>query len=313
MEQLNPTLQMEATLRLLTLEVIRSAELEGEIIDAGDVRAALTQSIGFKKNADKNTPGVLDGRMEMILDATQRFAAPMTEQRLFGWHSLLFPDKKPAWRANPVTTPHQVVHYQAPHSYTVPGEMAAFLEWFNTTGNLDPFMAAAIAHLWFLTIHPFEDGNGRLVRAISALQLARADDSPLRFYSLSAQLCKERVAYYDMLEKTQAGSLDITAWLEWFLHCLDRAVLDSGAQLSGLLAKSRFWERNTGASLNDRQRTMLNRLLDGFEVKLTSSIWARLTASSPDTAIRDINDLLKQGILVKDHAGGRSTSYRLMH
>lgn len=310
MEQLNPTLQMEATLRMLTLDIVRSAEIEGEFVDAAEVRTALAQRLGHQHGTVAKN---LEGRIGLLLDATQRYAAPMTEQRMFGWHASLFPHRKAGWRINPVTSPHQVVRYQAPHSYVVPGEMAAFLEWFNTTGNLDPFMAAAVAHLWFLTIQPFEDGNGRIARTISALQLARADDTPYRYYSLSAQLCKERAAYYDILEKTQGGSLDITAWLEWFLQCLDRALLDTNTQLSGLLAKSRFWEKNTGASLNDRQRTMLNRLLDGIEVKLTSSAWARLTASSPDTAIRDINDLLKQGILVKDPAGGRSTSYRLLN
>ncbi len=319
---------MEATLRMLTLEVVRSSDMEGAVLDPEQVRMALAQRLDMPNTPTQPVDRPVEWVVEIMLDATQRYSAPLTEQRLFGWHSSLFSTGQSggrkilvgAWRDNPVIDPLQVVsgpksrqtvHYQAPHSYTIPTEMAAFLEWFNTSGVLDPYMAGAIAHLWFLTIHPFEDGNGRIARTITAMQLARADESPLCFYSLSAQLHKERKTYFETLERTQAGTLDITAWLEWFLQCLDRAFQETNHLLSGILTRAKFWEENTSVSFNERQKKMLNRLFDGLDGRLTSSRWAKLTESSSDTAVRDINDLLKQGILAKDPGGGRSTTYSL--
>jgi Fic family protein len=225
-----------------------------------------------------------------------------------------------AWRTNSKDDPMQVVsgplgrqtiHFQAPDSDLLPDEMKAYIHWFNEENNIDSVIKAALAHLWFVTIHPFDDGNGRIARAIADMQLARADGSSQRFYSMSAQIRKERNAYYDILEKTQRGNLDVTAWLEWFLGCLDRALMATDETLSVVMRKARFWDQQLGAALNDRQKLMLNKMLDGFTGKLTSSKWAVITKSSSDTAVRDINDLLKKGILVKADAGGRSTSYVL--
>jgi Fic family protein len=204
------------------------------------------------------------------------------------------------------------LHYEAPRAARVAGDMQAFLKWFKDEQSLDPVLKAGIAHLWFVTIHPFDDGNGRIARAIADLQLARSERSPQRFYSMSAQIRQERKAYYDILERTQKGDLDITDWLMWFLACLSRAFDGAEGILAGVLKKARFWDKHAGDPLNERQRDMLNRLLDGFEGKLTSSKWAKIEKCSPDTALRDITDLRERGILVKDEGGGRSTSYSLV-
>jgi len=269
----------------------------------------------------------VDGVVEMMLDATQNYAAPLAAERLFAWHAALFPTGRSgmnritvgAWRADE-SGPMQVVsgpigrervHYQAPPAAKVPAEMDAFLAWFNNPGGIDPVLGAALAHLWFVTIHPFEDGNGRIARTIADMALARSERSVQRFYSMSAQIRAERNAYYDMLETTQKGDLDITPWITWFLGCLDRAFTAAETILEAVLQKARFWEAHAGASLNDRQRPIVNRLLDGFVGKLTSSKYAKLAKCSQDTATRDIQDLLNRGILAKDSAGGRSTSYSL--
>ena len=263
-----------------------------------------------------------------MLDATQKYEEPLTEERLFGWHAALFPTGRSGmqkirvgdWRDDH-SGPMQVVsgpigkervHYQAPAADQLPSEMSQFLEWFNGPSSIDPVLKAAEAHLWFVTIHPFDDGNGRIARAIADLALARSEQSPKRFYSMSAQIRLERGDYYDILEQTQKGSLDITAWMRWFLGCLDRAFDGAEATLAGVLRKARFWESHSGESFNERQQKIVNRLLDGFEGKLTSSKWAKLAKCSQDTASRDINDLVKRGVLAKDSAGGRSTSYSLI-
>lgn len=273
---------------------------------------------------DRNVEGVV----EMMLDATQNFKEPLTDERMFGWHAALFPTGRSGmnkivvgnWRDNDKTDPMQVVsgpmgretvHYQAPDADVLPDEMIAFLKWFNAETNLDPVIKAAIAHLWFVTIHPFDDGNGRIARAITDMQLARSDNSRNRFYSMSTQIRKERNAYYDILESTQKGTLDVTEWLQWFLSCLDRTLAATDETLAPVLQKARFWEKHAFVSLNDRQKLMMNKLLDGFIGKLNSSKWAKITKTSSDTAVRDINDLVQKGILQKDEAGGRSTSYSL--
>jgi Fic family protein len=269
----------------------------------------------------------VEGIVEMTLDATQKYDRPLTEERLFGWHAALFPNgrsgmhkiKVGSWRDDS-SGPMQVVsgavgkervHYEAPQAAKVAGEMKAFLEWFEKKEDIDPVLKAAIAHLWFVTIHPFEDGNGRIARTIADMALARSDHSPQRFYSMSAQIRQERNAYYEKLESTQKGELDITPWLEWFLACLNRAFDGAESTLADVLRKAEFWKKHAGATFNDRQRDILNRLLDGFEGKLTSSKYAIIEKTSPDTALRDINDLVAPGVLVKDEGGGRSTSYSL--
>jgi Fic family protein len=277
--------------------------------------------IGALAPVDRDVEGVV----EMMLDATQNYRAQLTDERLFAWHAALFPTGRSGmtriivgtWR-DEASGPMQVVsgpiggekvHYEAPAAARLEREMAAFVAWFNNGAPLDPVLKAAVAHLWFVTIHPFEDGNGRIARAIADMMLSRSESSPQRFYSMSAQIRLERKDYYAILERTQKGDLDITAWLQWFLGCLDRAFDGAEEILANVLRKARFWEAMAGQPLNERQRKVVNRLLDGFQGKLTSSKWAALTKTSPDTALRDINDLVARGVLVKDEAGGRSTSY----
>jgi Fic family protein len=327
MEALGFSLRAEAVLETLTEDVLKSSEIEGEILNKDQVRSSIARRLGMDLGAltpaDRNVEGVV----EMMLDATQKYAAPLTDERLFAWHAALFPTGRSgmskiivgAWRddsAGPmqvVSGPigRERVHYEAPTAKRVAAEMAAFIKWFNQEASLDLVLKAALAHLWFVTVHPFDDGNGRIARAIADMALARSENSAQRFYSMSAQIRLERKTYYEVLESTQKSDLDVTAWLEWFLNCLDRAIEGAETTLSGVLRKARFWEAIQDKPLNERQRTVINRLLDGFEGKLTSSKWASLTKTSTDTALRDISDLIARGILVKDGAGGRSTSYSL--
>ena len=270
----------------------------------------------------------VEGVVEMMVDATQNFARSLTAERLFAWHAAMFPTGRSglskiiagAWRtedSGPMqvvsgSMGHERVHFEAPHALRIEQEMRAFLNWFeNSNMNIDSVLKAAIAHLWFVTIHPFDDGNGRIARAIAELALARSEQTAQRFYSMSAQIRLERKIYYDMLEATQKGTLDITNWLAWFLDCLDEAFIGAEPTLGSVLQKARFWETHAGEKFNDRQRAIINRLQDGLEGKLTSSKWATLAKCSQDTALRDIDDLLKRGILAKEAAGGRSTSYVL--
>lgn len=327
MEGLGFKLRAEASLQGLTEEVIKSSEIEGEKLDRDQVRSSLARRLGIDIGALTPTDRNVEGVVEMMLDATQKYSGPLTKERLFGWHAALFPTGRSgmnkitigAWRtgkAGPmqvVSGPigREKVHYEAPAAAKVDAEMRAFLRWFNRDDGMDLVLKAGVAHLWFVTIHPFEDGNGRIARAIADLMLARSEKSAQRFYSMSAQIRRERNDYYDILEATQKGDLDITQWLDWFLGCLGRAIDNAEEVSAGVLKKARFWERHASATLNERQRAMLNRLLNGFEGKLTSSKWAKMMKCSPDTALRDIDALLRQGILVKDAAGGRSTSYSL--
>ena len=328
MENLGFSLRAEATLQTLTTETIKSSEIEGEMLDRDSVRSSIARRLGMDIGAlapaDRNVEGVV----EMILDATQNYNAPLTTARLFGWHAALFPTGYSGMRKIAVGRwrddsrgPMQVVsgpigqervHFEAPPAARLDREMSAFLQWFETEDATDPVLRAGLAHLWFVTIHPFDDGNGRIARAIADMALARSDKSSQRFYSMSAQIRIERNTYYDRLEKTQANGLHITPWLEWFLGCLDRAMEQSEKALGSVLRKARFWEIHAHKPFNERQRLMLNKLLDGFEGKLTSSKWAQLAKCSQDTALRDILDLIQQGALAKDPGGGRSTSYSLV-
>ncbi|SNS95671.1 Fic family protein [Sphingopyxis indica] len=327
MEALGFPLRAEAVLRALTEDVLKSSEIEGEILDREQVRSSIARRLGMDigglVQADRNVEGVV----EMMLDATQNYAQPLTAERLFGWHAALFPTGRSgmsritvgAWRtaeAGPmqvVSGPigRERVHYEAPASERLDADMSRFLDWFETAAP-DPVLKAGVAHLWFVTIHPFDDGNGRIARAIADLALARAEGTAQRFYSMSAQIRTERKAYYDMLESTQKGDLDITPWLLWFIGCLDRAFDGAEVILASVMRKARFWESVAGQPLNERQRKVVNRLLDGFEGKLTNAKWAAITKASSDTALRDINDLRRRGILEKEPAGGRSTSYSLV-
>lgn len=328
MEGMGFSLQAEANLHTLTLDVLKSSEIEGEILNPDQVRSSIARRLGMDIAglipADRHVEGIV----EMMLDATQKYNAPLTDERLFSWHAAMFPTGRSGmhrivvgnYRDNSKADPMQVisgpmgkekVHFQAPDSDVLVLEMNKFLDWFNTESRHDPVIKAAIAHLWFVTIHPFDDGNGRITRAITDMQLSRADQSVQRFYSMSSQVRNERKEYYEILEKTQKGTLDITAWLEWFLNCLDRALANTDETLGVVMKKARFWEKHSMTALNDRQKIILNRLLDGFDGKLTSSKWAKITKTSQDTAGRDINDLVHRGILTKELGGGRSTSYIL--
>lgn len=330
MERLGFGLQAEANLQTLTLEIMKSSEIEGELLDMEQVRSSIARRLGIEIAGlvmpDRNIEGVV----EMMINATQNFDQALTEDRLFGWHASLFPSGRSGmhkivtggWRDNLSNDPMQVVsgaagkekvHYEAPPAELLSDEMKKFLEWFNTENNIDPVIKAAIAHLWFVTIHPFDDGNGRIARAIADMQLARADGTAQRFYSMSSQIRKERNVYYNILEETQKGDLDITSWLQWFLECLGRAMHASEEQLSVVLTKATFWKQHEKTILNNRQVLMLNKLLDGFEGKLTTSKWAKITKTSQDTALRDIHDLVEKKILIKEEAGGRSTSYMIFY
>jgi len=328
MEGLGLQFREEAVLSTLIQDVLKSSEIEGEILNMDQVRSSLARRLGLDSGALTSADRHVDGVVEMTLDATQKYHALLTEERLFGWHAALFPTGRSgmrkiqvgAWRDDS-TGPMQVVsgpigkervHYQAPPADAVPVEMSKFLDWFNGTASIDPVLKAALAHVWFVTIHPLDDGNGRIARAIADLALARSEQSPKRFYSMSAQILVERNDYYNLLEQTQKGALDVTPWMRWFLGCLDRAFDGAEATLSGVLRKARFWECHAGESFNDRQRKIVNRLLDGFEGKLTSSKWAKLAKCSQDTANRDISDLVNRRVLAKNAAGGRSTSYSLV-
>ncbi|MBP7649418.1 MAG: Fic family protein [Phenylobacterium sp.] len=328
MEGLGFQLRAEAVLQSLTEEVLKSSEIEGEVLDRDQVRSSLARRLGMDIGALTPVDRDVEGVVEMMLDATQNYAAPLTKERLLAWHAALFPTGRSgmnkitvgAWRTAE-SGPMQVVsgpvgrervHFEAPHADVLDREMRTFLAWFNAKEAIDPVLVAAVAHLWFVTIHPFEDGNGRIGRAIADMALARSEGSPRRFYSLSAQIRVERKPYYDHLEAAQHGDLDITAWIAWFLGCLDRAFAGSESILASVLRKAHFWEAHTGAPLNDRQRTVVNRLLNGFEGKLTSSKYAALAKCSQDTASRDIDDLIDCGVLAKDPGGGRSTSYVLI-
>ena len=304
MEGLGFNLRAEASLHTLTLDVLKSSEIDGEMLNPDQVRSSIARRLGVDMVRVTPADRHVEGMVEMMLDATQNHKAALTNERLFSWYAAMFP----AGRSG---KGKEKVHFQAPDSNGLVTETNKFLVWFNRAGRVDPVIKAAIAHVWFVTMRPFDDGNGRIARAITDMQLSRADQCPQRFYSMSAQIQNERKGYYELLEKTQKGTRDITAWLEWFLNCLDRALANTDEALGVVLQKARFWETHATTPLNDRQRTMLNKLLAGFDGKLTSSKWARTTKSSQDSAGRDINDLLQRGILVKEPGGGRSTSYML--
>jgi Fic family protein len=320
-------LRDQASLSALTEDVIKTSEIEGEQLNVKSVRSSIARRLGVDIGALAPVDRHVDGVVEMVLDATANCNAPVTRDRLFGWHAALFPTGHSglvrinvgAWRDD-ATGPMQVVsgplgrqrvHFEAPPAERLQSETDRFINWANSASNEPPLIKAGLAHLWLVTLHPFDDGNGRIARAVGDLFLARADGSPQRFYSLSAEIQRQRKAYYDILERTQKQSLDVTEWLAWFLETLHRAVDQAQHSLDAVLARTRFWQRRVTTPLNERQVKLVNRLMDGFEGKLTSSKWAAIAHCSPDTALRDITELLARGLLRKSDSGGRSTSYEL--
>ena len=326
MDALGFDLRSEASLVVMTADVVKSSAIEGATLDPDEVRSSIARKLGLDVAGLPQPSRDVDGVVEMMLDATQKFAAELSSKRLFGWHAALFPTGHSGinpiavgeWRHDEegpmqvVSGPigHEKVHYEAPQAERLDAEMKRFLAWFNSPPT-DPVLIAGLAHFWFVTIHPFEDGNGRIARAIADMALARADGTKERFYSMSSQIEAERKEYYKQLERAQCGNLDVTGWLSWFLDCLGRAIDGSDEWLAGVLNKARMWERLNQRPVNERQRLVINRMLNGFEGFLTTSKYAKLAKCSADTALRDIQEPLERGVLLQNPGRGRNTSYRL--
>jgi Fic family protein len=328
MESLGFELRQDAVLKTITADVIKSSEIEGEILNPDQVRSSVARRLGMDIAGVVNVDRYIDGVVEMMMDATSKYNEPLTSDRLFGWHAALFPTGRSGMRKirtgayrDDAEGPMQIisgavgkerVHFEAPEATKIAREMDAFLTWFNSDrSESDWIVTAALAHLWFVTIHPVEDGNGRIARAISDMSLARSEKSSQRFYSLSSQIRQERAAYYEILEATQKRTTNVTPWLDWFIGCTSRAIESAQSTLANVFAKGIFWNSFSKVNVNERQRLMLNRLFDGFEGKLTTEKWQKVTKSSQRTAVRDIQDLVEKGALVQNPEGGRSTSYRL--
>ncbi|TAG29253.1 MAG: Fic family protein [Sphingobacteriia bacterium] len=314
----------EATLNALTLDVVKSSEIEGELLNYEQVRSSIARRLGINTAALVPSSRHIEGIVEMMLDATQRYNFPLTKKRLFGWHAALFPTGHSGpyeievgrYRTGEMQVVSgamgkEKVHYEAVKPQLVKREMDGFLDWFNNDNSLDPVLKAAIAHFWFIIVHPFDDGNGRIGRAITDMLLARAEGSGERFYSMSSQILVERKQYYEVLQKVQHSTSDITEWLEWFLHCLKNAMLSTENTTQRILRKAKFWKLHEHTPINERQRLMLNKLFDGFEGKLQTSKWAKITRTSTDTSLRDIKDLVEKGILQQTEEGGRNANYEL--
>jgi len=328
MQALGYQLKKEATLAALTEETVKSSAIEGEELDPESVRSSLARRMGLEAAGTRPVDRNVEGIVEMMLDATQKYASPLTEERLFGWHAALFPTGRSgmrkitagAWRTGEmevVSGPigKEKLHFEAPGPEAVGREMKAFLTWFeDKAGGVEPLIKAGLAHLYFVTIHPFEDGNGRIARAMTEMSLARLEDSAQRFYSMSSQIREERKGYYQILESTQKRGMDVTEWLVWFLDSLARAIDKATKLTAGVLAKEAFWRRlkEKSTEVSERQKKIINRLLDGFEGRLTTEKWAKLAKTSHDTALRDIQDLIRKGILKQEESGGRSTAYGLI-
>lgn len=324
MESLGFSFREEAMLATLTLDVLKSTEIEGELLDKNQVRSSIARKLGISTVGLVNSSRNVDGVVEMMIDATQNYNNTLTHERLYSWHAALFPTgwsgmyriEVGQYRTGEMEVisgamGKEKVHYKAPKPEMLMNEMSTFLEWINSDMNIDNVLKSAIAHFWFVTIHPFDDGNGRITRAITDMLLARSDESSQRFYSMSNQILADKKGYYNILEKTQRGSSDITEWLVWYLECLQHAIEATEVTLESIFAKARFWEQHRDTKLNDRQHKMINKLFDDFEGKLTTSKWAKITKCSQDTALRDISDLISKGILKKEVAGGRGSNYEL--
>ncbi len=325
MQSIGFSVKEQTLLSTLTLDVLKSSEIEGEYLNYEQVRSSIARRLGIEYTGLVNIDRNIEGVVEMLLDATQRFNEPLNHERLFGWHSALFPTgwsgihrinigsyRKEEMQIVSGPMGKEKIHYQTPSPNIVKQEMDRFLDWFNKNTKIDGVLKAAIAHFWFIIIHPFDDGNGRIARAISDMLLARSENSSQRYYSLSNQIMQEKQTYYDVLQKVQHSNRDITEWLDWFLNCLYRSLIITDEIYKKVLYKVEFWDYHNETELNSRQRLMLNKLLDGFEGKLKTSKWAKITKCSADTALRDIKDLIEKGILHKESSGGRSTNYEIV-
>lgn len=323
-ELLGFELKGEANLETLIQDVLQTSEIEGEILNPELVRSSIATRLGLEYSGLEQSDRHVDGIVELMLDATQNDNKTLTDERLFGWHSALFPTGRSGmhkievanWRSGAMQVVsggmgREIVHYEAPKAEQLISEMKQFIDWYNSEQNVESLLKAAIAHLWFITIHPFDDGNGRIARAITDMQLSKADGVNQRFYSMSTEINKQKKSYYTILERTQKGDLDITEWIIWFLECLKNSILYSSIIVDKVVKKHHFWIKNAGLINNERQQKMLNKLMDNFEGNLSTSKWAKMTKTSPDTALRDITDLVNKGILVKANSGGRSTHYIL--
>lgn len=319
------SLQNEAQLTNISIEIVKSSEIEGEMLNMEQVRSSVAQRLGISMAGMVRTSRYVDGVVEMMLDATHDYLKPLTDERLFGWHNVLFPNgmsglytidvaKYRTHVMQVVSGPmgFETVHYQAVEPERVPMEMERFIKWFNEDDTCDRVLKAAIAHLWFVTIHPFDDGNGRIARALTEMLLSRADETPRRFYSMSNQIQLDKNRYYNVLESVQKGEGDVTEWLLWFLDCLEHSIKATSETLSSVLRKAEFWETHSEMRFNERQKKLINMLFDGFFGKLNTSKWAKIAKCSSDTALNDINDLICKGVLKKNAEGGRSTNYELM-
>jgi Fic family protein len=325
MNALGFALKSEAMLETLTLDIMKSSEIEGEKLNRKQVRSSIAQRLVLETGGLMFIDRNVDGVVEMLLDATQNYTQDLSEDRLFGWHSALFPSGRSGMYKIEVgkyrTGEMQIVsgmlgnekvHFEAVLAENLKMEMDKFIDWINKNSQIDPVLKSAIAHLWFVTIHPFDDGNGRIARAISDMLLASSDGSSQRFYSMSNQILKERKKYYSALEKTQYGDSDITLWLNWFLNCLKNSLINTEIVLKAVFRKADFWQKHKNTQLSERQRLMISKLFDDFFGKLTSSKWAKITKTSTDTALRDIKDLIEKGILQQEEEGGRSINYTII-
>ena len=329
MEGMGFELREEAVLETLTEDIVKSSEIEGELLNPDEVRLSVARRLGMEISGLPDASREVEGVVDMMLDATLKYKDPLTKDRMCGWHAALFPTGRSGmnkitvgeWRGDEhgpmqvVSGPmgKEKVHYTAPEAPRLEEEMNRFIEWFNTDISTEPVVKSAIAHLWFVSIHPFDDGNGRIARAIADTQLARADRTNQRFYSMSAQLMKSKQGYYDVLESTQKGSMDVSQWLVWYFERLTEALEACAETLSKILIKAKFWEEHKTTQLNERQVKMINKLQGDFVGKLQSSKWAKMTKVHRDTARRDIQDLIKKGVLSVSSEGGRSTNYILNH
>lgn len=325
MRALGFSIKQEAQLSTLTLDVLKSSEIEGEMLNPEQVRSSIARRLGLAYAGMVHVDRHVEGVVDMMMDASQRYNEPLNHERLFGWHAALFPTgwsgmhrinagryREGEMQVVSGLMGKEIVHYQAPSPKRVKQEMDQFSEWFNQENKIDGVLKAAVAHFWFIIIHPFDDGNGRIARAISDMMLARSEDSSQRFYSLSNQILAEKKGYYEILQEVQHSNGDITKWLVWFLNCLYRALVATEETTKKVLIKTEFWDKHKNTALNSRQRLMLNKLLDGIDGKLKTSKWAKMAKCSTDTALRDIKDLIEKGILKQEEQGGRSTNYELI-